>query len=73
MKPRRPANIISIDDIPSFGYIRVADILMLRLAGAINKPTISWNERAMRAARNYCQAWLISGRGRNSRIVLSRF
>lgn len=41
MEPRSLANISSVDDIPSFGYIRVADILMLRLPGAINKPTIS--------------------------------
>jgi len=39
------ASISCIDDIPPFGYVRASDILMLRLAGAINKPTIPWNER----------------------------
>lgn len=33
-------SISSVDDIPLFGYVRASDILMLRLAGAINKPTI---------------------------------
>ena len=34
------ASISSVDDIPLFGYVRASDILMLRLAGVINKPTI---------------------------------
>lgn len=34
------ACISSVDDISLFGYVRASDILMLRLAGVINKPTI---------------------------------